>query len=228
MEIKITLQKLDNIPLFAVLSPEEQSLVLQSAVLQRYSKHQVVYKPGQAADKVYVLLKGLVKVTVHSEKKDIIKYVLRPENIFGESFLTGDKERRDFAYVMDDCVEVLEIDGQLLLNVMRRNFAFAQSLLHFLGERLRYTEGQLENVVLKDSKSRIVEFLHQMGLEHGKRIGFETLVKHNMTHQDIADLTGTSRQMVTAVLNQLKRSNVLYFNRKKILFRDLSSLPIAV
>ena len=40
-----------------------------------------------------------------------------------------------------------------------------------------------------------------------------------------ADLTGTSRQMVTAVLNQLKRSNVLYFNRKKILFRDLQSLP---
>jgi CRP-like cAMP-binding protein len=59
-------------------------------------------------------------------------------------------------------------------------------------------------------------------------VGYETLVKHNMTHQDIADLTGTSRQMVTAVLNQLKRSNVLYFNRKKILFRDLNALPIAV
>lgn len=54
-----------------------------------------------------------------------------------------------------------------------------------------------------------------MGHEQGRQIGFETLVKHNMTHQDIADLTGTSRQMVTAVLNQLKRSNVLYFNRKR-------------
>ena len=51
---------------------------------------------------------------------------------------------------------------------------------------------------------------------------------HNMTHQDIADLTGTSRQMVTAVLNQLKRSNVLYFNRKKILFRDLATLSMGV
>lgn len=63
-----------------------------------------------------------------------------------------------------------------------------------------------------------------MGHEQGRKVGLETLVKHNM-HQDIADLTGTSRQMVTAVLNQLKRSNVLYFNRKKILFRDLQSLP---
>lgn len=228
MHEKTNILNLDQNPLFAVLSPQERDLLLQNTQVGTYKKHQVIYKPGQSSNKVYLLVKGLVKVTVHAEKKDIIKYVIRATNLFGESFLTGDKERRDFAYVMDDHAELLEMDAQVLLNIMRSNFAFAQSLLHFLGERLRYTESQLENVVLKDSKSRIVEFLHQMGLEYGKQIGFETLVKHNMTHQDIADLTGTSRQMVTAVLNQLKRSNVLYFNRKKILFRDLNALPIAV
>ena len=228
MNVKTNAQHLDQNPLFAVLTVDERDMLVQSSQLVRYQKHQVIYKPGQSSDKVFLLNKGLVKVTVHAEKKDIIKYVIRSGSLFGESYLTGDKERRDFAYVMDEQAEIVELDAQILLNIMRRNFAFAQSLLHFLGERLRYTENQLENVVLKDSKSRIVEFLHRMGLEHGKQIGFETLVKHNMTHQDIADLTGTSRQMVTAVLNQLKRSNVLYFNRKKILFRDLNALPIAV
>lgn len=228
MDTKIATPLLETSPLFAVLSPEERVLLGQNAALLNLGKHQVVYKPGQPAAKVYFLMKGTVKVAIHAEKKDIIKYVVRPGNIFGESCLTGEFQRRDFAYVMDDQAEALELDSQMLLTVMKRNFAFAQSLLHFLGERLRYTESQLERVVLKDSKSRIMEFLHQMGLEQGKRVGFETLVKHNMTHQDIADLTGTSRQMVTAVLNQLKRSNVLYFNRKKILFRDLSTLPMAV
>jgi len=227
MDTKTTLPVFDNNPLFAVLTTEERILLQQTAAVQSYSKHQVLYKPGQPANKVFFLLKGTVKVAVHAEKKDIIKYVVRFGNLFGESCLTGEMQRRDFAYAMDDVAEVLEIDAQALLTVMKRNFAFAQSLLHFLGERLRYTENQLEKVVLKDSKSRILEFLHQMGIEQGKRIGFETLVKHNMTHQDIADLTGTSRQMVTAVLNQLKRSNVLYFNRKKILFRDLNALPMA-
>lgn len=228
MDTKTTLPILENSPLFAVLTYEERLLLQQTATIQTYAKHQVIYKPGQAATKVYFLLKGLIKVTVHAEKKDIIKYVVRPDSLFGESCLTGDQQRRDFAYVMDEFVEVLELDCATVLSVMRRNFAFAQSLLHFLGARLRYTETQLEKVVLKDSKSRILEFLQQMGHEQGKRVGFETLVKHNMTHQDIADLTGTSRQMVTAVLNQLKRSNILYFNRKKILFRDLNALPLAV
>jgi len=224
MDIRMTLPIFDGNPLFAVLAPEEMLMLQQTASIQSFSKHQVLYKPGQAANKVYFLLKGTVKIAVHAEKKDIIKYVVRAGNLFGESCLTGEMQRRDFAYAMDDSAEVVELDAQVLLSIMRKNFAFAQSLLHFLGERLRYTETQLEKVVLKDSKSRILEFLHQMGVEQGKRIGFETLVKHNMTHQDIADLTGTSRQMVTAVLNQLKRSNVLYFNRKKILFRDLSAM----
>ncbi len=227
MDIKTTFQIFDSNPLFAVLTPDELMLLQQTAVLQSYSKHEALYKPGQAANKVFFLMKGTVKVAVHAEKKDIIKYVIRPGSLFGESCLTGEAQRRDFAYAMDDVAEVIQLDAQNLLAIMRKNFAFAQSLLHFIGERLRYTENQLEKVVLKDSKSRILEFLHQMGLEHGKQIGFETLVKHNMTHQDIADLTGTSRQMVTAVLNQLKRSNVLYFNRKKFLFRDLDALPLA-
>lgn len=228
MDTKFDLSLLETSPLFAVLSPEDRLLLQRNALVSSCGKHQVLYKPGQSANKVYMLLKGGVKIAMHAEKKDIIKYVVRPGNLFGESCLTGDTLRRDFAYAMDDQVEVLEFDLNAVLNVMRNNFAFAQALLHFLGERLRYTENQLENVVLKDSKSRILDFLHQMGLEQGKRVGFETLVKHNMTHQDIADLTGTSRQMVTAVLNQLKRSNILHFNRKKILFRDLNLLPVAV
>ncbi len=228
MDAKLVHSILETNPLFAVLNTEERILLQQNASVIAYSKHQVLYKPGQMATKVYFLLKGIVKIAVHAEKKDIIKYVVREGNFFGESCLTGDNQRRDFAYAMDEYVQVLEMDVNMVLNVMRNNFAFAQSLLHFLGERLRYTENQLENVVLKDSKSRIMEYLHQMGIEQGRRVGFETLVKHNMTHQDIADLTGTSRQMVTAVLNQLKRSNVLYFNRKKILFRDLNALPMAV
>jgi CRP/FNR family transcriptional regulator, cyclic AMP receptor protein len=227
MDARITSLILENSPLFATLTTEERLIVWQSANIQTYSKHQVLYKPGQPTAKVFLLLKGAVKVTVHAEKKDIIKYVVRPSGIFGESQLLGDNQRRDFAYAMDDSLEVLEMEASTLLLLMRRNFAFAQSLLYFLGERLRYTENQLEKIVLKDSKSRILEFLHQMGLEQGKRVGFETLVKHNLTHQDIADLTGTSRQMVTAVLNQLKRLNVVYFNRKKILFRDLDALPAA-
>jgi CRP-like cAMP-binding protein len=226
MNARNAVSQLEKMPLFAVLKAEETNLLHKNAHTHRYSRNEAIYSPGQRAQKVFYVLKGAVKIAVHSGKKDVVKYVVQPGCIFGESCLMGDWYRRDFAYAMQNDTEVLELDANALLYLMRHNFAFAQSLLHLLGERLRQTEAQLEKVVLKDSRSRILEFLHQLGLEHGRPVGTETLVKHNMTHQDIADLTGTSRQMVTAVLNQLKRSNVLYFNRKKILFRDLNRLPV--
>jgi CRP/FNR family transcriptional regulator, cyclic AMP receptor protein len=224
---KTSLPYLDNNTLFAVLTPADRAIISQESQVISYSKQQLIYEPGDSTAKTFILVKGAAKITIHAEKKDIIKYMVRPGALFGESFLTGELRRRDFAYAMEDYTEVVALDAQLMITMMRRNFAFAQSLLYFLGDRLRNTEMQLEKVVLKDSKSRILEYLHQMGIEQGKAVGMEILVRHNMTHQDIADLTGTSRQMVTAVLNQLKRENVLYFNRKKILFRDLNALPAA-
>jgi CRP/FNR family transcriptional regulator, cyclic AMP receptor protein len=222
---RLSITIMDHSPIFAALNEVEKQIVMQKSSLESYKRHDLLYQPDQVASKAYLLVKGSVKVAVHTDKKDIIKYMVRPGTFFGESFLMGDQVRRDFASVMEENTEVIEIDVQALQSVMRTNFAFAQSLLHFLGERLRYTENQLEKVVLKDSKSRILDYLRQMGLEQGRQVGLETLVKHNMTHQDIADVTGTSRQMVTAVLNELKRSNLLYFNRKKILFRDLNAIP---
>jgi CRP/FNR family transcriptional regulator, cyclic AMP receptor protein len=224
---KSPLPSIENNMLFSILTKEEKILLNQTSSVFIFGKNDAIYEPGHNANKAYTITKGSVKVTIHSEKKDIIKYMVRPGILFGESFLTGELLRRDYAYAMEENTEIIELDAQTLITISSKNFAFAQSLLHFLGDRLRYTEHQLERVVLKDSKSRILEYLHQMGMEQGRLVGTETLVKHNMTHQDIADVTGTSRQMVTAVLNQLKRENILYFNRKKILFRDLNTLPQA-
>ncbi|MDF1867710.1 MAG: helix-turn-helix domain-containing protein [Saprospiraceae bacterium] len=50
------------------------------------------------------------------------------------------------------------------------------------------------------------------------------LLKHCLTQQDIANITGTSRQTVTSVLNDLKKENLIHFNRRTILIRDVNTL----
>lgn len=58
----------------------------------------------------------------------------------------------------------------------------------------------------------------------GKKVGQETMIPTTLTHKDIASLTGTSRQTVTTILNELKEKNLINFDRKKILIRDLDKL----
>jgi CRP-like cAMP-binding protein len=93
-----------------------------------------------------------------------------------------------------------------------------------LGSRLLDMEQRLESLVFKDSRARIVEFLKNLGERKGQRVGYETVVRTFMTHQEIANLTATSRQTVTTVLNELKNKNILTFNRRRLLIRDMNLL----
>jgi CRP/FNR family cyclic AMP-dependent transcriptional regulator len=79
-------------------------------------------------------------------------------------------------------------------------------------------------LIFKDARSRIVSFLHEVVAERGRRVGYEMLLKHSLTHQDIANITCTSRQTVTLVLNELRKENLIYFNRGRILVRDMETL----
>jgi len=85
-------------------------------------------------------------------------------------------------------------------------------------------ENRLESLVFKDSRSRILEFIVDEVNSHGSRVGYEWVVRNGLTHQEIANLTATSRQTVTTIMNELRNENVMTFNRKRWLIRDLDVL----
>jgi CRP-like cAMP-binding protein len=85
-------------------------------------------------------------------------------------------------------------------------------------------ERKMESLIFKDARTRIIDLIIQMAEKRGTKIGDEILLKHDLTHQDIANLTATSRQTVTVTLNELKDQDLIYMERKKILIRDIAKL----
>ena len=85
-------------------------------------------------------------------------------------------------------------------------------------------ETKIESLVFKDARTRIVDFLRETALEKGQKVGFEMMIKNHLTHKDIASLTGTSRQTVTTVMNDLRDQNLINFDRRRILIRDMEKL----
>ena len=117
---------------------------------------------------------------------------------------------------------MLKVDD--LKELMRSNFQLCDKVMALFGNRLIRAETKLESLIFKDARTRIVEFIKDSVARSGMKIGFEMLLKHSLTHQDIANITCTSRQTVTLVLNELRKSDVIYFNRGKILVRDMAKL----
>jgi len=97
-------------------------------------------------------------------------------------------------------------------------------IMKLIGSRALKMEKRLESLVFKDSRSRIIEFIVDLNTEKGNRVGYEWVIRNFITHQEIANLTATSRQTVTTVLNELKSRDIITFNRKRLLIRDLEVL----
>jgi CRP-like cAMP-binding protein len=108
--------------------------------------------------------------------------------------------------------------------IMDKSPQLTMSIVSMIGLKLRQTENQLESLIFKDARGRIIDFILRNAEASGRQVGFETLLKHSLTQQDIANYTGTSRQTVTAVLNDLRKSNKIYFTRSSILIRDMAAL----
>lgn len=189
-----------------------------------FKKGEYIYLPDEQADRLYFLTEGRVKIGSYADNgKEITKAILNKGEVFGELSLIGEEKRRDFAYAMEDtslCILTV-VDMKAL---MRDHNSLNLFLMKIMGSRMLEMEQRLEALVFKDSRTRIIEFLHSLATNKGQRVGYEQVVRKFMTHQEIANLTATSRQTVTTVLNDLRNKNILTFDRRRLLIRDMELL----
>jgi len=202
----------DNIPR-AVL--EEVS---NFTTLRTRPKNSYVYHPGDVSEVLFILKEGRIKVGNYSDDgREVIKAIIQPGELFGEMGLAGEEKRNEFAITMKEECSFYMIYVADLRSVMQANAELSLRLI-------RRTESRLESIIFKDSRTRVVEFIKGMVDTVGCVYGDEVLLEHFLTHQDIANLTGTSRQFVTSVLNELKRDKIIKFDRNTILVSDTKGL----
>ncbi|PHI21723.1 Crp/Fnr family transcriptional regulator [Lewinellaceae bacterium SD302] len=220
--------KIDLINEFAIFDHLNENEKVQLAEMMeeyRLSRYSAIYQPGDVSDTIYLLSKGTIKISTHNDEgKEVIKRLIHPEAIFGERSLVGEACRSESAQALKGEVVFYAVKVAAFQKIMIGNPALSQEVLRLFGSRLIAAEDRLENLIFKDARGRIIEFLHEVVSLRGQRVGFETLLKHSLTHQDIANITCTSRQTVTLVLNELRKDNLIYFNRGRILVRDMQQL----
>lgn len=215
---------LENIDFFKDLSKDQVKVLMNKTTLQDCKKGEFIYFQEDIADKVYFVKKGKVKIgTLSEDGKEIIKAILQNGEVFGEQVLLGDDKHTDFAQVSENSC-LLVMSKESFKELIQENQILNLRVTKILGQKLKKIEKKLESLIFLDARTRIVEFLREMAEENGQRVGYETLVHNSLTHLDIAKLTATSRQTVTTVLNELREQNQIYFDRKRILIRDLATL----
>jgi CRP-like cAMP-binding protein len=216
---------LENIDVTHIFCPQKLGAgALERHTQKSFKKGEFIYVPNEYADRIYLLSSGRIKIGSYGEKnKEITKAILTEGEVFGELSLIGENKRRDFAYAMESTTLcIITVDE--MKSLMREYSGLQLFMMKILGNRVVEMEQRLESLVFRDSRTRIVEYLLNLAKKKGQRVGYETLVRRFLTHQEIANLTATSRQTVTTVLNELRSKNIITFNRKRLLIRNMEEL----
>ena len=225
MSEKTKLWYLENFNLFKELKMSELMTLEKQTTMRTVKKSDYIYFPEDPSTQVFFLKEGRIKMGSYSEDgKESIRAVLQPGEIFGELSLVGEGKRNDFAQALDDNVLICSMGMKDMEIMMEQSNKLSIKVTKLIGLRLKKTETRLNDLLFKDARQRIIDFVKTLAREEGKQIGEEIMVKHPFTHQDIANLTASSRQTVTTVLNELRDKDLLYMERKKFLIRDLSKL----
>lgn len=216
---------LQQINLFKEIDQPRFEALLNISEKRTLKKYRYAYKPDEASNTIYFLLKGRIKICSYNEiGKELIKTIHYPGEMFGEDGLLERSYYEDYAQAMDKEVQVLAVSTDELKRFLCENPSLSIRLSTRIGCKLKAAQKRIENFIFKSARSRIIEFIKELAQKQGQTIGYEILIKNFLTHNEIASLIGTSRQTVTIVLNELKKTNQIHVDRKNVLVRDIKSL----
>lgn len=198
------------------LGGDEYAELIAMARLNHYAKSELVFRAGGPGSHVYFLQNGKLRINQLSPQgREIILWFCLPGEICGLAEVARGGGRVVSAVA---CVasEVLAVSQDQFKQFLARHPQVALLSMQVLSSRLRILGEMVVNLVSDDVHTRIAKLILRLSARYGTRVGQEIFLNMPLTHQEIADMVGTSRQTVTTVLSDLKKKGVLSIDNHRI------------
>jgi CRP/FNR family cyclic AMP-dependent transcriptional regulator len=168
-----------------------------------FVKNQAIFAQGDAADAVFYIQKGKVKLTVVSPTgREATLGLLGTEYFFGEGALAGQSLRMGSAAAMTDC-EIQRIDKKAMIEALRREPTFsALFVTYLLARNVRYEE-DLVDQLFNSSEKRLARVL--LILAHFGKEGVPATVVPKISQESLAEMVGTTRSRVSFFMNRFRK-----------------------
>jgi len=190
-----------------------------------FQKGDILYDQWKRDGNVYFILKGTVLIWNHqvSSGKETITSVLSNGDFINLENLTGNRMSNEYAVAKSE-VKVKVIPLIALTNLIQKSASFSKHILQYTLEKQQELQKRMLCLTRMNSRDRIIHFLTDYVEKVGRTVGYEWVVNHTLTHHEMACFCNTSRQSVTTTLNELRNENLIHFNRRYLLIRDIKKL----
>jgi CRP/FNR family transcriptional regulator, cyclic AMP receptor protein len=167
-----------------------------------------IFREGEPADSLYVLKKGMVRlISLSDQGRETILHILKPDELFGELLLS--EQKRPFTAIAIEDSQVTIISQESFVELLSTVPTVALNFIRLLSKRLATAERGLAEFSHTWSYHRLARVLLQLSEKYGQEAPGGTLINVHLTHEDVANLIGTSRETVTTQLSKFTRMGLL-------------------
>ena len=200
---------LRSVNIFSGLPDSDLDGISNVCQTRKYPKNSMIILEEEMGDVVFIVKLGTVKITrVNDEGKEVILAMLGEGEVFGEMAVLDGESRSANALAQENC-EVIAINRQEFLNILKTNHKVSFNLMTEFAIRLRKSDQQIEALSLDDAEHRIgvsiLNLAEEMGIiRHGS-----VTVENLPYQQDIANMAGTSRETVSRVMKMFEERGLI-------------------
>ncbi len=215
---------LKKIPLLQDVSHDTIHKLVQHIELKEVRRRQVVYLPGDPGQTVYFVNGGRVKISkVTRDGKELTLAYRGPGDIFGELSMVDGGPREEMAEAMENAL-ISELSRTEFEKIVQKEPMIGYRLTKTVAARRREVENKIEQLIFKDVNAKLAELLLRLATEYGIEDSRGTLVSLKITHQEMANLIGSTRETVSLTLSQFKRKGLIQTDGRKVILADREGL----
>jgi len=184
-----------------------------------YRKDQIIFNQGDAADTIFYIQKGKVKIVVISDQgKEAVVGIMEADQFFGEGCLNGHSMRIATATAMEDCL-ITSITKTAMMTVLHSEPKFSEMFVAYLLSRNSRVEEDLIDQLFNSSEKRLARLLLLLA-NFGKE-GSPQPIDANFDQGTLAEMIGTTRSRVSSFMNKFRKLGFINYNGKIEVHRSL-------
>ena len=214
------IELLQSVSLFWDLTEKELGYISEKMVLRHYEAGQMILLEASEGEQCFFVTEGSVKITrLSKDGREVILAILNDGDFFGEMSLLDGESRSANVIALDD-TNVLTLNRNDFLLVIKEYPQIAIQLLKEMALRLRKSDRQIASLSLSDAEKRIALCILRIAEEQGVIQKGHVSIPKAPIQQDIANMSGTSRETVSRALKLLEKEGFIQRNGRELLINN--------
>lgn len=205
------------IRIFKGLEKEEEREITSLLEKETYSKGDTIFTPYEDYKNIFMIHKGQVELyQISADGKKIIIDVLKSGDLFLNFSLFSDSTIKvtDFAETTEDS-EIYKMSRNNFLNTILKYSKVALNIIKELSKKLNEADGRIRDLALNNATVRSINELLRLSKRYGTDTKNGTKIDIRLTHEDFAELIGTSRETASKVLKKLHNLSFIDYSKDK-------------